>query len=190
MWRRYLIVLKYGGVYADLDTECRVPLDTYLASGSHLAAGSHFYAGSPALVVGLENEFESLSAALARSYMRQRQLIQWIFAAEEGHPALRELVARIAAAAASGAQHRPTQTRTIFTSAGISPRNLFGFVGITLNGSLLPTKGAPGIGGAHRCCRHRCAAQAFNVCQVTAGERTIWQVYHPVIGLDCWGHGY
>ena len=83
-------MLKYGGFYADLDTECRVPLDQYLADGT------------PSLVVGIENEFDSLDAAFARSYARQRQLVQWAFAAEPGHPALKQLADRVADLALHG----------------------------------------------------------------------------------------
>ena len=36
---RYMVVLRHGGVYADLDSECRRPLDSLLHSGDTLVAG-------------------------------------------------------------------------------------------------------------------------------------------------------
>ena len=37
--RRYLVVLRWGGVYADADVECRRPLDPLLLSKDTLVAG-------------------------------------------------------------------------------------------------------------------------------------------------------
>jgi mannosyltransferase OCH1-like enzyme len=34
-----MVVLRHGGVYADLDSECRRPLDSLLHSGDTLVAG-------------------------------------------------------------------------------------------------------------------------------------------------------
>eukprot|EP00873_Tetraselmis_striata_P026436 jgi/Tetstr1/446700/TSEL_003638.t1 len=73
---RYLVVLRYGGVYADMDTECRVPLDDYISEGD-------------TLVAGWENEFPSVAWRVKRGYSRQRQLLQWALAGAPGHPALR-----------------------------------------------------------------------------------------------------
>jgi mannosyltransferase OCH1-like enzyme len=50
---RYLIVLHTGGVYADIDTECRKPLDRFLRA-------------SDTLVVGWENEFRTDEMAYSR----------------------------------------------------------------------------------------------------------------------------
>jgi mannosyltransferase OCH1-like enzyme len=61
---RYLVVLRYGGLYADTDVECmssiddawvRVPANTTMA-------------------VGTEAEFRSMEEATKRSYVRQRQV--------------------------------------------------------------------------------------------------------------------
>lgn len=41
------------------------------------------------------------AACAAHRYVRQRQLVQWVFAGAPGHPALQELCDRIAAAAAA-----------------------------------------------------------------------------------------
>ena len=80
---RYLVVLRYGGVYADVDTECRVPLDELLAP-------------TDTLVVGWENEFATASKAAARKYVRKRQVLQWVFAGAPGHPALRAACEHVA----------------------------------------------------------------------------------------------
>lgn len=37
--RSYMVVLRHGGVYADLDAECRRPLDGVIASRDTLVAG-------------------------------------------------------------------------------------------------------------------------------------------------------
>jgi mannosyltransferase OCH1-like enzyme len=58
---RYMVVLKHGGAYADIDTECRVPLDTYLRA-------------TDTMVVGWENEFATDEAAFARHFVRRRQV--------------------------------------------------------------------------------------------------------------------
>jgi mannosyltransferase OCH1-like enzyme len=41
---RYMLILRVGGVYADIDTECKQPLDTIIRSRD-------------TLIVGWENEF-------------------------------------------------------------------------------------------------------------------------------------
>jgi mannosyltransferase OCH1-like enzyme len=70
-----MVVLRYGGVYADVDTECGLPLDdTILADDSFVA--------------GWEDDFETAEAALDYKFARQRQILQWVFAATPGHPVL------------------------------------------------------------------------------------------------------
>ena len=63
---RYLIVLHTGGVYADIDTECRQPMDSYLRS-------------TDTLVVGWENEFRTDEMAYSRHFVRRRQVLNWVF---------------------------------------------------------------------------------------------------------------
>ncbi len=53
-------MLRVGGVYADVDTECRQPMDEVLRSND-------------SMVVGWENEFESPAEAEHRHYVRSRQ---------------------------------------------------------------------------------------------------------------------
>ncbi|KAK9862507.1 hypothetical protein WJX84_003997, partial [Apatococcus fuscideae] len=81
---RYLVVLRLGGVYADVDTECKRPLDPFIQP-------------KDTLVAGWENEFPTPHEAIAvRRYARTRQICQWVFAAAPGHPALREVAEHIA----------------------------------------------------------------------------------------------
>ncbi|KAL6771150.1 hypothetical protein ACKKBF_B34135 [Auxenochlorella protothecoides x Auxenochlorella symbiontica] len=85
---RYMVVLRLGGVYADIDTEARQPLDGLLAS-------------SDTLVVGWESDFPDAQATVDAWYVRPRQVLQWVFAAAPGHPALRAACDRIAAGVAT-----------------------------------------------------------------------------------------
>mmetsp|Transcript_10132 Transcript_10132/g.30353 ORF Transcript_10132/g.30353 Transcript_10132/m.30353 type:complete len:836 (-) Transcript_10132:2926-5433(-) len=75
---RYMVVLRLGGVYADLDTECRRPM-------------SELILPKDSLIGGWENEFARPQDAEARHYVRNRQVLQWVFAGAPNHPALREL---------------------------------------------------------------------------------------------------
>jgi inositol phosphorylceramide mannosyltransferase catalytic subunit len=70
---RYLAILADGGVYADVDTECLVAMDSLIAP-------------EDSLIVGWENEFESYTRARARTYARNPQLVQWVFAGDARHP--------------------------------------------------------------------------------------------------------
>ncbi len=54
-------MLRAGGVYADVDTECRQPLDGVLRAND-------------SMVVGWENEFDSPAEAEHRHYVRSRQV--------------------------------------------------------------------------------------------------------------------
>jgi len=80
---RYLVLLKKGGVYADLDVHCATPINRWINPDSRM-------------VVGWERNFGSLEEAHDNDYVRQHQLLQWTFMAEPGHPALRELCDSIA----------------------------------------------------------------------------------------------
>lgn len=81
---RYMVVLKHGGAYADIDTECRVPLESLISPGD-------------ALVVGYESAFPTWDITWNRGYARKMQLEQWFFMAAPGHPVLRDLCDWIAA---------------------------------------------------------------------------------------------
>ena len=78
-----MVVLRMGGLYADVDTECRRAMDDIIKPRDTLLAG-------------WENEFATPEIAAHRNYARTRQVLQWVFAAAPGHPALREICDHIA----------------------------------------------------------------------------------------------
>lgn len=61
---RYLIVLRYGGLYADTDVECMSSIDN---SWFDVPANT-------TMAVGIERAFSSLELALNNTYVRQRQV--------------------------------------------------------------------------------------------------------------------
>jgi len=83
---RYMVVLRHGGVYADIDTECRKPIDDFVRA-------------SDTLVVGWENEFATDDEAYARHFVRRRQILQWLFMGVPGHPVLRAVCDHVASKA-------------------------------------------------------------------------------------------
>lgn len=67
---RYIVLYKSGGLYSDVDTECLAPLKQ-----------------TAELTVGMEADFASYSDAIARTYSRQIQVLQWtLMARSAGHP--------------------------------------------------------------------------------------------------------
>lgn len=79
---RYIVLYVYGGVYADIDVECVWPLDWWLSA-------------NVSLVVGIENDFSSITDATQRSYARRRQYQQWFIAASRRHPLFDQLLQNI-----------------------------------------------------------------------------------------------
>ena len=59
--RRYMVVLRLGGLYADMDTECKKPLNDLIEPHD-------------TMLVGWENEFPNMDHARFRSYARERQV--------------------------------------------------------------------------------------------------------------------
>ncbi len=58
-----MVILRVGGVYSDIDTECRKPLDSLIKS-------------KDTLVAGWEATFASPEEAHSREYVRTQQLVQ------------------------------------------------------------------------------------------------------------------
>lgn len=79
---RYMVILRLGGVYADVDTECRQPIDQLIRP-------------TDTLVAGWEAAWDSDDIAFQRHFVRRRQVLNWVFAAAPGHPVLREVCERI-----------------------------------------------------------------------------------------------
>jgi mannosyltransferase OCH1-like enzyme len=78
-----MVVLRLGGAYADVDAECRQPLDSIIQSAD-------------TLLVGWDTEVSNATSAAATGLARQRLVANWFFVAAAGHPVLRELCDRIA----------------------------------------------------------------------------------------------
>lgn len=99
---RYMVVLRMGGVYADIDVECRQPLDAVIMPAD-------------TMVVGWEGEADGDDGLSGRHFARKRQILQWFFAAAPGHPVLREIcdaIARHAMTTFSNNTVRDTLERT------------------------------------------------------------------------------
>lgn len=75
---RYMILLRFGGVYADLDTECRRSFDEFIQP-------------TDSLIAGWESDFPDEATRIKMRFARQQQILQWVFAAEAGHPVLKEI---------------------------------------------------------------------------------------------------
>lgn len=99
---RYMVVLRDGGVYADVDVECRQPLAAVVRP-------------TDTMVVGWEAEVPTDAQAFKRHFVRKRQVLQWFFAAAPGHPVLQQLCDHIAASVGrtfSNNTNRDTLERT------------------------------------------------------------------------------
>lgn len=77
------MVLRLGGAYADIDAECRQPLDSIIKPAD-------------TLLVGWDTEVTDASSAAATGLSRQRLVANWFFVAAAGHPVLREVCDHIA----------------------------------------------------------------------------------------------
>ena len=97
-----MVVLRLGGAYADIDSECRQPLDSIIQPAD-------------TLLVGWDTEVGNTTLAAATGLARQRLIANWFFVAAAGHPVLRELcdhIARNAMSTFSGDSVRDTAERT------------------------------------------------------------------------------
>lgn len=83
LWCRYMVVLRLGGAYADVDAECRQPLDSIIQPAD-------------TMLVGWDTEVSNATSAAASGLARQRLIANWFFVASAGHPVLRELCDHIA----------------------------------------------------------------------------------------------
>jgi mannosyltransferase OCH1-like enzyme len=97
-----MVVLRLGGAYADIDAECRQPLDSIIQPAD-------------TLLVGWDTEVSNANSAAAAGLARQRLIANWFFVAAAGHPVLRELcdhIARNAMSTFSRNSVRDTAERT------------------------------------------------------------------------------
>lgn len=83
---RYAYIYYYSGIYADVDTICFHPTETYIdLSKKHL-------------VVGIEmtpSTYHKKDSEYANEYASPFQILQWTFAASPRHPALAVLLDKI-----------------------------------------------------------------------------------------------
>ena len=123
-----------GGVYADLDVECRMPIDYWLAM--HQASLSPKQSDSCAAVpysaiVGVEGLIKTETAKLegmTRDALRQKvaytdfmQYCQWVMASAPGDPLFKDVVRRVLANAKDAAMHTLHKTGPgVFTKAVIA----------------------------------------------------------------------
>ena len=89
---RYLLLLKEGGVYTDLDVECREPIDTWVPAS--------FHEKSVSVVLGIETDREPVDNDVKLYYDRRPHIwgiTNWTLMSKPNHPFLRfvaETVAR------------------------------------------------------------------------------------------------
>ena len=102
-----MVVLRYGGIYADVDTECGRPLDDFIRP-------------TDSFIAGWEDEYATAELAVSFRFARQRQMEQWVFAAEPNHPALQVLHLKEQPVRSAWTFHPQTLTRS-GNSSGIVP---------------------------------------------------------------------
>lgn len=77
---RYLLLLAEGGVYADLDVECRDPIDTWVPLAFH---------GQASVVLGIENDRKPVENDVKLYYDHREHIwgiTNWTFMSKRGHP--------------------------------------------------------------------------------------------------------
>jgi alpha 1,6-mannosyltransferase len=93
---RYAILYAYGGIYADVDTECLRPLSGWFPPLVRPGGGSE----SPAFVQGVPGALQQLrygnltwqDCGLVIAMENDVHLCQWIIAAAPGHPLMRSVL--------------------------------------------------------------------------------------------------
>lgn len=83
---RYAAIYHGGGIYADVDTQCLAPVNSYVDLSR------------PNLVVGVEMNIADWTKTVeqhTKSYCSPVQWLQWVFAAPPGHPGLGMVLRRI-----------------------------------------------------------------------------------------------
>lgn len=89
---RYLVVLKFGGVWSDIDTMCLKPVDTWNSSAL-IPVSSQTKKQSP-LNAFIGVEFDA-SGVIIDWFSIKLQFVQWTFAFPREHPLLRYVVDKI-----------------------------------------------------------------------------------------------
>ena len=97
LWR-YLVVLERGGVYSDIDTVCRAPIETWSGAADELVVGlewdllDRYPEWRPRKRLRSGGAYDPTCAWRDHPVM----ISNWTFAARAGHPVLCDVVARVA----------------------------------------------------------------------------------------------
>ena len=87
---RYLLLLADGGVYADLDVECREPIDTWIPQ---------LYRGEVSVVLGIEADRKPVENDVKLYYDHREHvwgITNWTLMSKRGHPFLRYVAEAVA----------------------------------------------------------------------------------------------
>jgi len=97
LWR-YLVVLERGGIYSDVDTVCRLPIETWLVNDDELVVAlewdllDRYPEWRPRKRLRSGGAYDPSCAWRDHPVM----IANWTFAARAGHPVLRDVVERVA----------------------------------------------------------------------------------------------
>lgn len=74
---RYLVIYKYGGIYSDIDTVCKIPIDSWITGPDKF-----------------KKDYTAIFAAeiVGRDILVVDRICQWTFAAAPNHPILKSIV--------------------------------------------------------------------------------------------------
>lgn len=93
---RYLLIFLFGGVYSDIDTDLKKPVDNWFDSDRNVG-----------FVVSIE---EDMNVENWEHYMTRRiQFEQWTFKAKARHPILKKLIAKIVETTFNAAKNNKLQ---------------------------------------------------------------------------------
>jgi hypothetical protein len=102
---RYHVLCGHGGVYADTDTVCGKPFQSWTQFNT---------SPDPGLIVGIENLFHSQQLAEEASYVHKIQVTQWAMAAKKSHP----VVCRMGAAIKAFIEHEAATGNSVEETHG------------------------------------------------------------------------
>lgn len=81
---RYIILYVNGGIYTDIDTICRRPINTWTDGDDTIK-----------LILGVEVDMDKYSDWKSMEYARNFQILQWTIASAPNHPILKDIIYQI-----------------------------------------------------------------------------------------------